>query len=138
MKLVLAHGVFDLFHTGHLHHLEEARKLGDLLLVSVVPDVYVSKRQPIYNEASRLRLLNALRCVNLAILCDGPGPEKLLEKWKPSVYVRNDEYIDQTKPEYALCRRLGISTAFTKTIPPHTSDIIESIISRQCVNTPCC
>ena len=44
-KIVLCHGVFDLYHAGHLNYFEEARKCGDILIVSVTSDKYVIKHQ---------------------------------------------------------------------------------------------
>jgi bifunctional ADP-heptose synthase (sugar kinase/adenylyltransferase) len=42
-KIVLCHGVFDLLHVGHIRHFEQAKKLGDILVVTVTPDIYVNK-----------------------------------------------------------------------------------------------
>lgn len=125
--IVLVHGVFDLLHAGHVEHLRQAKKFGDTLVVSVVPDKFATKRQPIYSEDERLALLHAIRYVDHAFLCGAPGPEEVLIRFKPNIYVRSEEYATMEAPEYALVRKLGIAVGFTKSIPPHTTDILERI-----------
>jgi FAD synthetase len=69
-KRVMAAGVFDLLHLGHVHYLTEAKKFGDELVVVVATDVMVAKRkhQPIIPQDQRLALVAALKPVDLAIL----------------------------------------------------------------------
>ncbi len=126
-RTILAHGVFDLLHSGHVDHLQQARRFGDYLIVSVLADRFVKKQYLINEQRTRLYMVEALGCVDEVALCDAPGPQPLLQKFKPYIYVRNDEYQDQTKPEYALCQKLGIKLGFTRTVPPHTSELIERI-----------
>ena len=126
MKIVLVHGVFDLLHAGHLEHLEQAAKMG-YLVVSVVPDKYATKRKPIYDEKARVRLLRSLRCVDQVELCDGPGPEKLIRKLEPDIYVRGADYRRKEMPESALLRRLGINVRYTQSVPPRTTEVIARI-----------
>jgi rfaE bifunctional protein nucleotidyltransferase chain/domain len=127
MKIVLCHGVFDLLHLGHIRHLEAAKAFGDRLVVSVVPDKYITKRMPLYNEAERVAMLKALRCVSKAILCDGPGPEKLIERVAPDIYVRGGDYAGKRMPEEALLEQFGIPVVCTESFPHRTSEIIERI-----------
>ena len=127
MKVVLAHGCWDLLHVGHLTHLERAKAMGDYLVVSVVPDKYATKRKPIYDEKARVRLLKSLRFVDQVMLCDGPGPEKLIRKLHPDIYVRGSDYRRKVMPESALLKRLGIKVRYTKSVPPRTSDILEAL-----------
>lgn len=66
-------GVFDLFHVGHLNLLERCKAMCDRLVVGVCDDEYVRKiknKEPIINEKDRVRILNALKCVDLAVLVD--------------------------------------------------------------------
>lgn len=69
-RRVMAAGVFDLLHLGHVHYLTEAKKLGDELVVVVATDVMVAKRkhQPIVPQEQRLALVAALKPVDSAIL----------------------------------------------------------------------
>ena len=130
MKIVLCHGVFDLLHVGHLAHLEAAAKMG-YLVVSVVPDRYATKRKPVYDERARVRLLRSLRCVDQVELCDAPGPEKLIRKIEPDIYVRGSDYRGKTMPESALLKRLGIKVRYTKSVPPRTSEIMAAIVNSE-------
>ena len=66
-------GVFDLFHTGHLNLLERCKEMCDILIVGVCDDEYVHKiknKEPVIVEADRVRILNALKCVDRAELVD--------------------------------------------------------------------
>lgn len=131
MRVVLAHGVFDLLHSGHIAHLQQARGFGDSLTVSVVADRFVAKERPLINdEIERMFSLSALRCVDKVVLCEAAGPENVIRALLPAIYVRSDEYINQSKPEYALIKELGIAVGFTRTVPPHTSEIITKILAQ--------
>lgn len=70
MTRVLATGVFDILHAGHLHYLNEARKLGDELVVVVATDSTVrrKKHEPVTPETMRLEIINALKPVDHAYL----------------------------------------------------------------------
>ena len=68
-KIVLCHGVFDLLHLGHIKHFEEAKKYGDLLIVSVTPDKYVYKgpNKPVFSLQQRIETLAALDIVDFVV-----------------------------------------------------------------------
>jgi FAD synthetase len=70
VRRVMAAGVFDLLHLGHVHYLAEAKKLGDELIVVVATDVMVARRkhQPILPQDQRLAMVAALKPVDVAIL----------------------------------------------------------------------
>ena len=126
-RRVLVHGVWDLLHVGHIHHLHQASLLGDELYVSVVPDEFCTKRKPIHPEKDRLRVIMHLRDVTDAFLCNGPGPERVIRVLKPHVYVRSTEYLEMKLPEMTLLEELGVALAYTRPLPIHTSDIIARI-----------
>lgn len=132
-KVILCHGVFDLLHIGHVVHLREARQFGDWLVVSVVPDKHVwkPKRPLVFKESDRVVLLKALRDVDEVFLCDGPGPESLIERLKPSVYVRGPDYVGKEMPEGAILKELGIEVRYTPSSYPRTTEIIERIRNEQ-------
>lgn len=125
--IVLCHGVFDLFHVGHLSHLNAARKFGDRLVVSVLADNFVVKNRPIYDEKARMQLIGDLRCVDQVILCKAPGPQYIIERLKPDVYVRGTDYRGKRMPESNLLEEMGIPVRYTKSVPPRTSEIIQKI-----------
>ena len=122
MVLVQAHGTFDGLHPGHLAYLEAARKLGDALIVTVTADKYVRKgvARPLFPEAERLAMLNALKCVHIAILSDHYGAEHAIRAVGPSIYVKGKEY-EGRLPEAALCERLGIKVVYLDTKPVYSS-----------------
>ena len=62
-KIILCHGVFDLFHIGHLNHINEAKNLGDVLIVSVTTDQYVDKGpgRPFFTLKHRMQLLSSIK-----------------------------------------------------------------------------
>lgn len=135
MTLVMCHGVFDMLHAGHVEHLRQARAMGDMLLVSLVPDRFVTKPgRPIYTEQERLELVKSIRHVSIAELCDAPGPQGLIEKYLPNLYVRGSDYVGVAKPEDELLRKLGIHVRYTKSVPPTTTEIMERVLA-SCVHS---
>ncbi len=90
LKIILAHGVFDLLHYGHMMYLEQSKNLGDLLVVSVVADRFVKKGpgKPFYNQNIRLYSIAALEYVDYVVLCDDFGPWEILETLQPQIYSR--------------------------------------------------
>ncbi|HIH01282.1 TPA: FAD synthase [Thermoplasmata archaeon] len=88
MVRVLATGVFDIIHLGHLHYLEESRKLGDELVVVVATDNNVRKRkhEPITPEAMRLELVQGLKPVDRALLGkEGGDIYEIVSEIKPDI-----------------------------------------------------
>lgn len=88
MKTVVAFGIFDLLHPGHLAYLEAAKKLGDTLVVMVGRDELARKkrgRRLVMREQDRLRIVRALRCVDAAILGDRGKIYRALLRLKPDI-----------------------------------------------------
>jgi cytidyltransferase-like protein len=88
IKVVMAGGVFDIVHVGHIATLWAARKLGDMLVVIVARDCYVRKtkgKDPINDESLRLNVVRNLKPVDAAILGDKKDIYKIVEKIKPDV-----------------------------------------------------
>lgn len=102
MSLVLAHGVFDLLHLGHVRFLEEARQYGDRLVVSVTADAHVHKGpgQPFFTAQQRIEMLCALRCVDEAFIVNDPTGIPLIHWLRPTVYVKGADYQDTTDPVF--------------------------------------
>ena len=93
-KIVLCHGVFDLLHPGHIQHLQEAKKLGDVLVVSVTAEKYVRKGpdRPYFNDRLRMQSLAAIGCIDYIILSEDYTVKDVLEAVKPDLYVKGQEY----------------------------------------------
>src|SRR5882762_3471869 len=89
-KVVHCHGVFDLLHIGHIKHLEAARKLGDLLVVTLTPDRHVNKgpHRPAFPERLRAEALASLACVDYVAINQWPTAVETIELLKPSLFVK--------------------------------------------------
>ena len=89
MVRVVATGVFDLIHLGHVHFLEEAKKLGDELVVIVATDATVRKHKhvPITPQEMRVKLVSALKPVDRAVLGHEGDPYEIIEELKPDIIV---------------------------------------------------
>lgn len=95
-KIVLCHGVFDLLHYGHIEHLQEAKALGDILVVSVTAARYVNKGpgRPYFNDEQRMRFLASLACVDYVLLSEAVTVHGIVETVQPDIYVKGQEYAD--------------------------------------------
>lgn len=93
-KIVLCHGCFDLMHPGHIKHFQEAKKMGDVLVVTVTPDIYVDKGlvRPVFDQELRVSSVAALECVNFAAINKWPTAEETLRMLKPDIYVKGQEF----------------------------------------------
>ena len=93
-KVVHCHGVFDLLHIGHIRHFEEARRHGDLLVVTVTPDRYVNKgpHRPAFPEALRAEAVAALDCVDYAAVNRWPTAVEAIKLLKPAFYAKGSDY----------------------------------------------
>jgi rfaE bifunctional protein nucleotidyltransferase chain/domain len=98
-RIVLCHGVFDLFHPGHLYHLQAAKKLGEILIVSLTTDRHVNKGpgRPLFNQEIRMDMLSNLEFVDYVILSDFSSAEQIINFIKPDFYVKGADYLDQSK-----------------------------------------
>lgn len=95
-KIVQSHGIFDLIHPGHICHLEEARSLGDVLVVTLTADKFVQKGpgRPYFNEQLRTRSLTALACVDYVVRVPFTGATEAIEHVRPHLYCKGKEYED--------------------------------------------
>lgn len=95
-RVVFTNGVFDLLHRGHAEYLAEARALGDRLVVGVNSDASVRRlkgaSRPIVAAADRVALLEALACVDLAIVFEEDTPLALIEEVRPDVLVKGGDW----------------------------------------------
>ncbi len=95
-RLVFTNGVFDLIHPGHVEYLEEARALGDRLIVGVNSDASVWRlkgpSRPIVPEAERAELLEALEAVDLVVMFDDDTPDRLIREIRPLVLVKGSDW----------------------------------------------
>lgn len=94
--VVFTNGVFDLVHPGHVRYLEEARRLGDLLIVGVNSDRSVRANKgpgrPLNPDRERAEVLLGLSCVDAAVLFDEDTPHRLIEVIQPDVLVKGSDW----------------------------------------------
>jgi rfaE bifunctional protein nucleotidyltransferase chain/domain len=95
-SIVQSHGIFDLIHPGHILHLEEARELGDVLVVTLTADKFVNKGpgRPYFKDQLRIRSLAALSCVDYVVLVPFTGAVEAIECVRPDIYCKGKEYED--------------------------------------------
>jgi len=97
LKVVFTNGCFDLLHPGHVAYLEEARSLGDALLVAVNTDASVRRLgkgdlRPVNPEADRARVLAALAAVDRVVFFGEDTPLEILTELTPDILVKGGDY----------------------------------------------
>ena len=94
--VVFTNGVFDLLHVGHLRYLQQARALGDALIVGLNSDRSVRANKgagrPITPEAERAEILSALACVDGVVVFDEDTPHEIIAALQPDVLVKGADW----------------------------------------------
>ncbi|MEV6366523.1 D-glycero-beta-D-manno-heptose 1-phosphate adenylyltransferase [Micromonospora musae] len=131
-SVIFTNGCFDVLHRGHVRYLEQARALGDLLIVAVNADESVRRLKgpdrPVNPVEDRATLLAALSCVDHVVVFEEDSPAALIEVVRPDVYVKGGDYPPEMVPEAPLVRRLGGQVRTLGYVPDRsTSRIIERI-----------
>ena len=95
-RIVQCHGTFDLVHPGHIYHIEQARALGDVLVVTITGEKFVNKGpgRPYFNDALRARSLAALSAVDYVTVVPHPTAVEAIGYVRPHVYCKGHEYAD--------------------------------------------
>jgi D-beta-D-heptose 7-phosphate kinase/D-beta-D-heptose 1-phosphate adenosyltransferase len=110
-RVVFTNGCFDVLHRGHVGYLNQAKRLGDVLVVAVNSDESVRRLKgpdrPVNPVADRVAVLAALSCVDHVVVFDEDSPTGLIELARPDVYVKGGDYRPDLIPEASLVRRLG-------------------------------
>src|SRR5690606_42020921 len=95
-RVVFTTGCFDVLHAGHVGFLEQARALGDVLVVAVNSDASVRRLKgddrPVNGQDDRTVVLAALSCVDYVTVFDEGTPARLIEQVRPDVYVKGGDY----------------------------------------------
>ncbi len=104
--IVFTNGCFDVLHAGHVGYLDEAKRLGDVLVVAVNSDEQVRRLKgdgrPIFRQADRVRMLAAMEFVDYVTVFDEPTPQEFLRRIKPDVLVKGGDY----RPEEVVGRQV--------------------------------
>ena len=134
-RLVLANGCFDLLHVGHVRYLQDARSLGDVLLVGINADSSVTRLKgpgrPIMTAGERAELVGSLAAVDGVIIFEEDTADTLVRALRPSVHAKGTDYTAESVPEGAAVREAGGRVAIAGDPKSHaTRDLIRLIADR--------
>lgn len=134
-RIVLANGIFDLLHVGHVRYLAAARRLGDVLFVGINGDTAVARLKgpgrPLMPAAERAELVAALRPVDHVVLFEEDTADRLLAAIRPHVHAKGTDYRPEGVPEAATARAVGAEVAIVGDPKDHaTRDLIRLVAER--------
>lgn len=134
-SIVMTNGCFDILHPGHVDYLEQARQLGDRLVVAVNDDESVRRlkgeSRPVNDLTTRMRMLSALGCVDWVVSFSEDTPERLYAKTLPDVLVKGGDYTeDQVAGAAQVKAAGGVVQILSFTLGHSTTDVIERIKQR--------
>jgi glycerol-3-phosphate cytidylyltransferase/FAD synthetase len=120
-KIVLAGGVFDIIHPGHIHTLNAAKALGDILVVVIATDKTAKKmknRLPLHNQESRRELVRCLSMVDIAIIGHEENIFETVNEIKPNIIVLGYDQIHQEKFIDDGCKRINLDVEIVRLQSP--------------------
>ena len=131
-KIVHCHGCFDLMHPGHIKYFQASKEMGDVLVVTVTPDIYVDKGpgRPVFNQFLRVDSIAALECVDYVAINKWPTAEETLKLLKPDIYVKGQEFEkleDKTgkiQKEFEVVKEIGAELRFTHEIVFSSTELL--------------
>jgi rfaE bifunctional protein nucleotidyltransferase chain/domain len=133
--IVTTNGCFDILHIGHVKYLQEAKKLGDVLIVGVNSDKSTRKikgrGRPIMPVRERMEILAALESVDYIFPFDEPDPCAWLKKLKPNIHAKGGDYtMDRIIEKNAVEKSGGEIVLLKKINTKSTTDIIDIILKK--------
>lgn len=127
-RVVFTNGCFDVLHRGHVTYLEEAGRLGDVLVVAVNSDAGVARLKgpgrPVIPCEDRMSVLAALHYVDYVTEFDEDTPERLLRMIRPELYVKGGDYAPDMLAETPLVRSLGGEVRVLSYVPDRSTTAI--------------
>jgi D-beta-D-heptose 7-phosphate kinase/D-beta-D-heptose 1-phosphate adenosyltransferase len=134
-RIVFTNGCFDLLHIGHIRYLEEAKSLGDILVVGVNSDRSVrglkGPNRPILPEEERAEILSGLECVSYITIFDESTPLELISTLQPHVLVKGGDWTKESTVGKEVVERLGGEVVILPFVEgSSTSNLIETILKR--------
>ena len=131
LKVVLAGGVFDIIHPGHIHTLNAAKDLGDVLIVVIATDKTaekMKKRLPLHNQEQRKMLVDSLSVVDLSIIGHEGDIFKTVDLIRPQVIALGYDQAHQEKFIKEGCKKINLNVTVARLqspIPEVSSSFIE-------------
>jgi cytidyltransferase-like protein len=122
LRVVLAGGVFDIIHPGHIHTLNSAKSLGDVLVVVVATDKTtekMKKRTPLHNQKQRQDLVNSLSMVDLCLIGHEGDIFKTVEIVRPEIVALGYDQIHQEKFITDGCRKINLNVKVARLQSPN-------------------
>jgi D-beta-D-heptose 7-phosphate kinase/D-beta-D-heptose 1-phosphate adenosyltransferase len=134
-KLVFTNGCFDILHLGHVRYLNQARALGDALVVAVNSDRSTRNikgpSRPIVPEAERAEILAALSCVDYVIIFDETTPKEVISSIIPDVLVKGADWsIDEIVGRDTVESSGGVVLSIPLVEGASTTEIIRKVLER--------
>lgn len=133
LRVVLAGGVFDIIHPGHIHTLNSAKALGDVLVVVVATDTTaqkMKKRKPLHEQNQRKDLVSSLSMVDLCVIGQEGDIFKTVEIIKPAIIALGYDQVHQEKFITDGCRKLNLDIKVARLQSP-VPEISSSEIERE-------
>ena len=137
-KIVHCHGVFDLLHVGHIKHFKEAKKLGDILIVTITADSFVYKGpgRPAFNEENRIESISSLDCVDFVSLNKSSTAIPAIKDLRPNFYCKGPDYkihkndiTNEIKNEINEVKKYGGKIVITRAPQFSSSKLINSAMN---------
>ena len=134
VRVVFTNGCFDLLHPGHVHLLNQAKALGDRLVVAINSDDSVrglkGSGRPILSERDRASLVASLDCVDLVILFESDTPDELLRCIRPHILAKGSDYKHEQVQGRAIVESYGGEVRLIPLLNGYsTTDIASKVIS---------
>jgi glycerol-3-phosphate cytidylyltransferase/FAD synthetase len=121
LKIVLAGGVFDIIHPGHIYTLNAAKKLGDVLVVVVATDntaVKMKRRRPLHSQEQRQELVNSLSMVDLCLIGQEDDIFKTVNHVKPQIIALGYDQVHQEKFITEGCKKIELDAKVARLQSP--------------------
>ena len=121
LSVVLAGGVFDIIHPGHIHTLNAAKELGDVLVVVVATDntaIKMKKRQPLHSQEQRQELVNSLSMVDLCLIGQEDDIFKTVNHVKPQIIALGYDQVHQEKFITEGCKKIALDAKVARLQSP--------------------
>ena len=132
-RIVLCHGVFDLLHLGHIRHFKEAKSYGEILVVSITPDIFVNKGpgRPAFNEKLRAEALSSIKDIDYVMINKTATATDMINRIKPNVYCKGPDYKNykddvtgEIKNEIKAVQKCKGKIVYTKSVTFSSSKLI--------------